>query len=118
MLRNTLDKAISHFGLPDRIDLRGHLVVDIDDVILCSDLSFNNISIGSAAYFGANHTFEMWAPLRFTSHDLDPSSPISSGLTLVKDFGLATWDERWSLVESNPMKCWQGDSGPFTAIDR
>lgn len=109
-LNLSLSAARGLFDLPERLETKGHLVVDWDDSILCGDMSANGRSLLHAAYLGDQQAFQMWAPKSFTAEGVSSDSPLLSSFKLLPAWLMA----EWGLPESNPSQCWDSDQGPRT----
>ena len=90
-----------------RLAGHGHAVVDLDDGIVCTDVSVAGTRLLQAAYFDATGRFEMWAPKRFRV-ELEESSFLEGALSLGRELQTAPW----SFPKQEPMRCWPGDPGP------
>lgn len=106
----SLSTARSWLSLPETLAANGHLVVDVDDSILCADMAVNGRSLLHAAYLGSAQTFQMWAPKSFSTPDVSSDRFLGSAWDLLTD----SWDAEWEFPESTPLRCWNGDTGPRT----
>lgn len=106
----SLSTARSLLSLPETLVANGHLVVDVDDSILCADMAVNGHSLLHAAYLGNAQTFQMWAPKSFSTPDVSSDRFLGSAWDLLTD----SWDAEWEFPTSTPLQCWNGDTGPRT----
>lgn len=106
----SLNTARSFLSLPETLVTSGHLVVDVDDSILCADMAVNGHSLLHAAYLGNAQTFQMWAPKGFATPDVSSDRLLGSAWDLIAD----SWSAEWEFPEATPLRCWNGDTGPRT----
>jgi len=105
-----LNTARSWLSLPETLETKGQLVVDLNSSILCADMAVNGRSLFHAAYLGNAKTFQMWAPKGFTTYGVSGDRFLGSAWDLLS----YSWSADWSFPESDPRKCWDGDQGPKT----
>ncbi len=109
-LEMSLSTARAALGLPEAVSVHGDLVVDVDDSIVCADLAADGHSLLHAAYLGNAKAFQMWAPKSFVTADVSGDRFVGSAWDILTD----SWSADWAFPDSNPLRCWDGDSGPRT----